>query len=89
MIIFEGPLAACATNAGIKVPEDLENYNPAEFPYWHVYRMSQQGAPMPHPRAHWDNAEVIAKIPESDIMKVTFKDLEEAGCVYGSSYGYI
>jgi hypothetical protein len=86
MIAFAGILAGVAEGAGIKIPEDPEHYEPADYPHWHVYCMSQLGAPMPHPSAHRDNANVIAEIPDSSIMKVTFADLEERGCVYGNSY---
>lgn len=83
MIAFEGLLAPCAVEAGIKVPDDLENYSPEEYIHWHVYRMSQLGAPMPHSMAHWDNAAVIAKLPEDVAKTATFADLEMLGCAYG------
>lgn len=83
MIAFERPLAACAENAGIKVPADLENYNPEDYVHWHIYRMTQLGAPLPYPSAHWDNAVVIAKLSEEQAKTVTFRDLEELGCMWG------
>jgi hypothetical protein len=83
MLVFDGMLVEPAKQAGISVPEDLECYDPNEFPHWDVFRKVQLGAPMPDFTAHWDNAEVIAAIPEDKIREVTYDDLLERGLAVG------
>ena len=85
MIAFPGMIADAAEQAGIKVPQDLENYDPQEFPHWTVFCNAQLGTPQPYPGVHWDNAHVIAQIPDSEILKVTLKDLEKRGFCVGYS----
>ena len=82
MVAFPSMLEGPAKEAGMKVPADPEGgYIYAEFPHFTVLVNFQTGRPMPTPTAHWDNAKVIAKIPHDEIMKVTFDDLIERGCV--------
>lgn len=83
MLIFDGLLVEPAKQAGISVPEDLECYDPNEFPHWDVFRKVQLGVTMPYPSAHWNNAEVIADIPEERIREVTYDDLLERGLAVG------
>ncbi|KKL18081.1 hypothetical protein LCGC14_2479110 [marine sediment metagenome] len=83
MIAFPEILATAAKEAGISVPDDLENYKSEDFPHWDVYVTVQLGAPMPSPTAHWENAKVIAGIPADDIMKVTYEHLQELGLAVG------
>lgn len=65
---------------GISVPDDVEaKYNPEMYPHWHVYLCMQIGAPMPHPRAHWDNAKIIAGIPAERLKMMSYADIIEAG----------
>ncbi len=85
MLAFPGLIAPAAERAGIKLPEDVENYNKAEYPHWFVFSQMQLGAPMPDPSAHWDNAKVVAVIPNDQITKVTPEQLEEAGFRIGLS----
>lgn len=83
MIALPEVLAVVARESGMKVPEDLNNYDKDEFPHWHVYLTLQLGAPMPHPSAHWDNAKVIAKIPPNQIRKISMKNIMERGFAIG------
>lgn len=88
MIAFPSMLVPAAKQAEMAVPENIEDYDPMEFPHWHVFLMVQLGAPMPHMGVHWDNAKVIAGIPSDMIMVVTGDDLEELGVWVGFSHAY-
>ncbi len=81
MIAFPEMLIEAAEKAGIKVPEskDLENYDPKKFPHWRVFCTMQLGAAMPYWGCHWDNAKVIAEIPENKIKKVKWADIVGMG----------
>lgn len=83
MIAYPELLVGPAEEAGIKVPPDVENYNDSQFPHWHMFCLIQLGSPMPHWTAHWENAKVISKIPEADLKKITFDDLESMGIQLG------
>jgi hypothetical protein len=81
MLAFPEMLIAHAEAAGIKVPEDVKNYDKEQFPHWEVYCNAQLGRPIIFGRSHVDNASVIASIPESEIRQVTFAQLNEQGFV--------
>lgn len=85
MLAFPGLIAPAAEQAGIKLPKDVEDYNKTEYPHWFVFCQMQLGAPMPDPSAQWDNAKVVAAIPNDQITKVTPKQLEEVGFRIGFS----
>ncbi len=76
MIAFPSLLVQPAEQAGIPVPEDIENYDPDEYPYWNVFTIMQCGRRMPSPNAHWENAKIIAAIPADRIKVVTPHDIE-------------
>ena len=79
MIAHPGLLLGPAKQAGMKVPEDLDDYEVSEYPHWHVYCFIQLGRPMPTPTAHWTNAEIIAKVSDADIQMATIDDLLALG----------
>ena len=83
MIVFPELLIGPAEEAGIKVPEDIENYDPEIFPYWKVFCNVQLGAPLPNSLAHWNNAKIIASIPQDKIKEITYPDLLEMGLEVG------
>lgn len=83
MLAFPGMLAPYAESAGIKVPENLEKYEPHDYPHWHVYLNIQLGASMPSPDAPSNNAKIIASLDEKRIKTVSFRDLEELGLSIG------
>lgn len=83
MIAFPGMLIPAAQRAGMKVPPDSENYDANEFPHFMVYCRMQLGAPMPTPDAHWDNAKIVAEVPEDQIRLITPALLVEAGFATG------
>ena len=67
----------------LKMPEDFENYNPEEYPHFHVFMLVHLGQPIDI-AALEDNANIIADIPENAIKSVTFNDLMEKGVVFGT-----
>jgi len=79
MLAFPKMLMKPAQEAGIKVPENAESYNAEEFPHFFVYLQSQLGRSLPYPSAHWDNAKIVASIPNNEIKKVTLCQLCEKG----------
>ena len=79
MIAFTTMLVEPAKNAGMRVPENVEQYDPNEYPHFHVFCTVQIGAALPYPAAFRDNAHVIAGIHESKIRKVTMEDLMSLG----------
>ena len=79
MLAFPEMIADAAIQAGIKVPADLNSYNPEHYPHWHVYCTAQLGRRMPSWGCHWSNAKVIANIPDDKIKTVTHNDLNNLG----------
>ena len=83
MIAFPGMLVEPAKKAGIKVPEDPDNYEPMDFVKFYVLCKVQLGQPMPSPTSHWENAEVIAAISDEKIKTVTYQELLDFGWAAG------
>lgn len=82
MMIFPGMLIEAAKRAGIKVPEvdvDKEDYDKYQFPHFGVFCNMQLNRPVVWGE-HWDNAKIIATIPEDKIKDVTLSNLFELGC---------
>lgn len=89
MLAFPGMLVGPAEKAGIPVPEDPDQYLELreEYPRFFAYCVMQLGQPLPHPAAHWENAEVIAEIPEERLETITPGELiEEFGFQIGYSH---
>ena len=61
-------------NAKLKMPEDYLDYNPKEFPHFHVFMSTHFGQAIDIESLE-DNANIIADIPNDEIMTITFKDL--------------
>lgn len=64
----------------IKVPEDMENFKEEEYPHWVVFAGIHLGQAFDQV-AIFENAKIIAKIPDDQIMNVTPKDLMDMGAV--------
>lgn len=79
MIAFPFMLVGPAQQAGILTPPDPENYEPNEFKHWHLFRMVQLGQSMPSPDSHWENAKIIAALPEDDVTTITWEVLKIKG----------
>ena len=76
-------LIAPAKEAGMKVPPNAEDFKHADFPHFAVYVGIQLGRQLPYPTAHWDNAKMIAAVPEDKIFDVTFDQLVADGLAVG------
>lgn len=82
MLAFESLIAQAATDAGMKTPPGElldEEWSAEEYPHFRVFCNIQLGREMSRPNQHWDNAKVIAKIPDDRIKEMTLADLEAAG----------
>lgn len=79
MIALPVMLANAAAEAGMKVPPDPDNFERDEYPHFNVLCFVQLGSSMPNPHAHFDNAKIIAAIPERAIRLVTLTDLAKLG----------
>lgn len=83
MFAFPGMLVSAARKAGIKVPDDYDNFNSHEFPHFEVFCIAQLGQSMPYPGVHFDNAKIIASIPETEIKTITMESLYSKGFLIG------
>jgi hypothetical protein len=79
MLVFPSMLIPAAIAAGIKVPKDVDNFDSNEFPYFSVFCTIQLCRPMHVLSEHWDNAKIIADIPDKKIRKITIIDLINKG----------
>lgn len=85
MIAFPSMLVNPAKQAGIAVPPDPDNYEPEEFKHFHFFCTAQLGQSMPTPSAHWENAVIIAAIPEAEIKTIIWSQLISLGFAVGMS----
>ena len=96
MIVFPGLLEEASREAGMKTPteEQMEYLDSLEenetqqhrdikeeFPHFAVFCATQLCRPLTHWGEHWNNAKIIALIPEDDIKRITFKQLTKLGFV--------
>jgi hypothetical protein len=77
MIAFPGMLVSAAVRAGIKVPDDPDKFNEVrdQYPHFYVFCVTQLARAMDMGGEHWDNAYIIASIPDDEIMKQSLLDL--------------
>lgn len=87
MIAFSELLTEPAKQAGIPIPDDVKNFENYKdsHPHFFLFCIMQLGQPMPYPSAHWDNACVIAEIPEKDIATLTITQILNLGFNIGYS----
>jgi hypothetical protein len=86
MIAFAGMLVAAAEEAGMKVPEDPDNFDQEEFPHFDIFCKVQLGASMPSMSAHWNNAKLIAGLSDEKIKTITYTEILEEGLEVGDPY---
>lgn len=79
MIAVPSLLAGPAQAAGIEVPPDTDNFDAEQFLRFHVFCNAQLGRRMPNWSCHWENAKVVAAVPEKQLKTITFAQLEELG----------
>ncbi len=79
MLVYPGMIAQFAKSAGMKVPEDCDEYRADDFPHFHVFCAWQLCRAM-----EWDepehNAKIIAAIPEDEITVLTVEGMLAKGC---------
>jgi hypothetical protein len=85
MIAHSELLVNSAVDAGIDIPDDLDNYEPSEYLRWHIFCVAQLGSRQPYAGCHIDNAKIIAGIPESELSELNMDDLISKGFVIGRS----
>lgn len=83
MLGFAEMLIGAARLAGIKVPEDARHFDRDAYPHWYAFCALQLGQSMPYPGVHFDNALVIAEVPEGLIFDLTVKDILDRGFQVG------
>jgi hypothetical protein len=83
MFMFPGMFYNHIKDSKLKMPEDFENYNPEDYPHFHVFMLTHLGQPLDI-AALEDNANIIAGIPKENIKSVSFSDLLEMGVIFGN-----
>jgi hypothetical protein len=85
MLAFASMLIRPAEAAGIPIPPDLDKFNDEDFIRWNIFCHMQLGQSMPSPGIHWENAKVIAAIPEDKLKTITPREILDMGFAVGSS----
>lgn len=85
MMAFPGMLISACEKAGIKCPSDPDNgdWDRDEYPHFAVFCALQLGRRI-RLGEHWDNAKVIAKIPEDEIKTLTLVDFISRGLEFST-----
>jgi hypothetical protein len=79
MLAFPRMLTNAAIEAGMKTPENPDDFDHHEFPHFAVFCSAQLCRTMSSPNEHWDNAKVIVKIPDDKIKEITLEELLAKG----------
>lgn len=82
MIVFPSMLFEAAAQAGMKHPEE-DDFKPEDFPHFNVFCNVQLCRPVRWGE-HWENAKIIAAIPESELKTLMLQDLLDKGLVFSS-----
>lgn len=80
MLILPSMLLEAAEKAGIKVPPGNvdKDFDADEYPHFAVFCNAQLCRRM-QPGEHWENAVVIAAIPDAEIKTISMKGLMARG----------
>lgn len=79
MIAFASLLEEPARQAGIPVPKNSDCFNAEKFPRFELFCKAQLGRAMTSANEHWENAKVIAGLPEEVLRTITPEGLRAAG----------
>ena len=82
MIVFPSMLVGPAEKAGMKVPPNPQKFSHNKWPHFAVFCNIQLCRPMVDFSEHWDNAKIIAAIPNDKIKQITLMDLLALGIHY-------
>lgn len=69
-------------DSNLKMPENFEEYDPEEYPHFHVFMIMHLGQ-LIEISALKDNANIISAISDEDIKKITPEDLFNLGLELG------
>lgn len=75
---YPSMLADAAEKAGMKVPPDPDDFVGKEYPRFAVFCTLQLNRRL-NWGEHWDNAKVIAAVPDDKIMTSTLEDFLALG----------
>lgn len=78
MLMLPELLIEAAQEAGMKTPEDCNNFDFDTYPHFCIFCKVQLGIPVTWGN-HWDNAKIIAKIPQEKLQTLTYEDLLNLG----------
>jgi hypothetical protein len=78
MMLFPGMLIGACEKSGIKVPENVDEYDPEKYPHFYVFCQLQLGRPITWGE-HWDNAEIISKLTVEEIKTFTLAEYLSRG----------
>lgn len=79
MIAFASLLEEPARQVGIPVPKNSDCFNAEKFPRFELFCKAQLGRAMTSATEHWENAKVIASLPEEVLKTITPEGLRAAG----------
>lgn len=81
MLAFPSMLEHPAKAAEIPVPPNLDDFEPAEFPRFHIFCQLQLARPMLSPGEHWENAKVIGGLTDEQALTITLEEIRALGFV--------
>lgn len=76
-------LAKIAKEAGIVVPEDINDFDLEGHVHFVVFMTVQRGEELPYEQAALDNAKLIAAISDEDINTITIEGIIDLGFKFG------
>ena len=86
MLAFGSMLLGPAKEAGMKIPEDFDDENieaiKESHVHFYIFCLLQLAKRMHSPTEHWENAKILAKIPEEELKKMSIADLIGRGFSY-------
>lgn len=85
MLAFPSMLLSPAEEAGMKIPldfdDDIKSIKETHV-HFYIFCLLQLGKKMHSPTEHWDNAKIIAPIPEDELKTLSINDLIDRGFSY-------
>lgn len=87
MIVYPGMIVEAGRKAGMKVPENPDvdgSWKAEDYPHFNVFCNVQLARPLSYWGEHWENAKIIAAIPETEIKTITLESLLSRGLHFAS-----
>jgi len=80
-------LVGAAEQAGMKVPPDVDEWQEwrEDYPHFFCFCLLQLARPTVYHGEHWDNAKVVAEIPDDEIMTLTLENFLARGLSYATA----